>query len=72
MHDNLALVVIVRSGVVVESNALVGGDGSQVPSDAGVHGVIVYGGRWPLLTFLLPLSLLNRGRATSLPNRRVC
>ncbi len=54
MHDNLALFVKVRSGVGVKSNALVGGDGSQVPSDAWVHDAIVYGGRRPLLTFLRP------------------
>ncbi len=54
MHDNLALFVKVRSGVGVKSDAFVGGDGSQVPRDAGVHEAIVYGGRRPLLTFLRP------------------
>ena len=45
MHENLAYFVIVRSSVGVEGNVFVGGDGTQLPSDAGVHGAIVYGRR---------------------------
>ncbi len=43
MHENLAYFVIVRSGVGIEGNAFVRGDGTQLPSDARVHGAIVYG-----------------------------
>ncbi len=45
MRENLACSVIVRSSVGVEGNAFVGGDGTQLPGDARVHGAIVHGRR---------------------------